>query len=98
MTPSTIPKKTGKNTFSPNLHQQNFFILEATYKTLVQTGASQEEGDHSNLTITIVGKTGQTKAMPLDETTKTNKTTPFNKDEKIEFEFKTHDVGKVRFI
>lgn len=74
------------------------FTLEATYKTLVQTGSSQEEGDHSNLTITIVGKTGQTKAIPLDETTKTNKTTPFKKDEKIEFDLKTQDVGKVRSI
>ncbi len=69
-----------------------------TYKVLVQTGASQEEGDHSNLTITIFGQNGQTKTIPLDKITKINKRISFKKDEKIEFEFKNHDVGKVNFI
>ena len=96
--PSAIPKKTGKDDRLSKFHRENVFTVEVTYKTLVQTGALQEEGDHSNLTIAISGKNGQTKAMPLDETSKMNKKTSFKREEKSEFEFKTHDVGKVRSL
>jgi hypothetical protein len=63
---------------------------ETTYKVLIRTGTLHEEGDDSNLYLTIFGQNGQTKKMPLNETTKTNK-----KNEKIEYEFKTKDIGKV---
>ena len=45
-----------------------------------------------------MGQNGQTKAIPLDKNTKANKKLPFKKDEKIEFESKSHDVGKVSLI
>ena len=38
------------------------------------------------------------KKRPLNESTKINKKIPFKKDEKIEFEFKSNDVGKVSLV
>ena len=72
-----------------------FVCLEIAYKILIQTGEYQEEGDHSRLHITIFGKNGQTKMMPLNETTRTDKTNLVKANAKIEYEFKTNDVGKV---
>ncbi|CAF1366454.1 unnamed protein product [Rotaria magnacalcarata] len=71
---------------------------EATYKILIKTGSSQGEGDDNNLNITIFGKNSQTKQITLNETTKTNKNTPIKKNDKVEYEFKTNDVGKISKI
>ncbi|CAF0753759.1 unnamed protein product [Rotaria sp. Silwood1] len=71
---------------------------EITYKILIRTGTSQEEGNDSNLYIIIYGKNGQTKKMLLNETTKTNKNTSLKKNDKIEYEFKIDDVGKISKI
>ncbi|CAF2907936.1 unnamed protein product [Rotaria sp. Silwood2] len=71
---------------------------EITYKILIRTGTSQEEGNDSNLYIIIHGKNGQTKKVLLNETTKTNKNTSLKKNDKIEYEFKIDDVGKISKI
>jgi hypothetical protein len=36
--------------------------------------------------------------LPLNKTTKTNKKVAFKTDDKIEFELKTNDVGKVSLL
>lgn len=69
-----------------------------TYKILLRTGPNQEEGEHSNLYLTIFGQNGQTKKLALNENSKVNKKVSFKKNEKIDLEFKTNDVGKVSVI
>jgi hypothetical protein len=71
---------------------------ETIYKILIQTGAYQGVGNDSNLYLTIFGQNGQTKKLPLNKTTKTNKKVAFKTDDKIEFELKTNDVGKVSLL
>ncbi|CAF0916685.1 unnamed protein product [Adineta steineri] len=68
---------------------------EITYKIILKTGPYQEEGNDSNIYLTIFGQNGQTKKIPLNKTTKINKKMIFKKDDTIEFEFKTNDVGKI---
>ena len=65
------------------------------YKILIRTGTDQEEIDDSTLYLSILGKNGQTKKMPLNEITKTIKNVSIKKNDKIDYEFKTNDVGKV---
>ncbi|CAF3803025.1 unnamed protein product [Rotaria sordida] len=71
---------------------------EITYKILIRTGTSQEEGNDSNLYLIIYGKNGQTKKILLNETTKTNKDSSVKKNDKVEYEFKINDVGKIAKI
>ncbi|CAF0906528.1 unnamed protein product [Adineta steineri] len=68
---------------------------EITYKIILKTGPYQEEGNDSNIYLTIFGQNSQTKKIPLNKTTKINKKIIFKKDDTIEFEFKTNDVGKI---
>ena len=68
---------------------------ETSYRIFVRTGSDQEEGTSSNLDITIVGIHGQTRRMPLSDRTKTREPMTFRKEETIEFEFTTNDVGEV---
>lgn len=68
---------------------------ETSYRIFVRTGSDQEEGTSSNLDITIVGIHGQTRRMPLSDRTKTREPMMFRKEETIEFEFTTNDVGEV---
>lgn len=44
-----------------------------------------------------MGKNGQTKKILLNEKTNVSKNT-IKKNDKLEYEFKANDVGKVRFI
>ena len=69
--------------------------IETSYRIFVRTGSDQEEGTSSNLDITIVGIHGQTRRMPLSDRTKTREPMTFRKEETIEFEFTTNDVGEV---
>jgi hypothetical protein len=75
---------------------QSKFIVETTYKILIQTGSLQKDIniDNANFYIIIYGENDQTKKLYL----KSDKTNSFNKDEKTEFEFTTNDVGKVSVI
>ncbi|UJR35879.1 hypothetical protein I4U23_028622 [Adineta vaga] len=71
---------------------------EIIYKILLQTGAYHQEGSDSNIYLTIVGKNGQTKKLPLNKTTRKSRKNSFKTDERIEFELKAKDVGKISKI
>jgi len=71
---------------------------ESTYKIILRTATQQGETGENHLTLTIVGTNGQTKKMPLNETTKTNKKAKIKREETIEFDVKGNDVGRITKI
>ena len=74
------------------------FPVETTYKILLRTATQQGETGENHLNLTIVGANGQTKKLPLNDSTKTNKKAKIKKEETIEFDVKGNDVGRVSSI